>query len=132
MDTSLPTVQPYSILVVDDEVEIRNLIALWLRNAGHKVAAAKDGVEAEQLLKIQRFDLVITDVMMPDYDGFELITTFRGSQPATRILAMSGGGKYLQGADCVRMARGLGAHAGLMKPFNWEQLQTAIAEAMKR
>ncbi|PAW66823.1 MAG: hypothetical protein B9S34_06985 [Opitutia bacterium Tous-C1TDCM] len=110
-----------SVLVADDEEGIRNLVSLWLAQAGHRVAAADSGKTASALLKTQRFDIVVTDVVMPDGDGFELIAQVRRLQPASRILAISGGGKYLQGADCLRMAQGLGAHGIVMKPFTREQ-----------
>jgi DNA-binding response OmpR family regulator len=67
---------------------------------------------------------------MPDGDGFELIGGFRKAQPAARILAISGGGRFLEGTNCLKVARGLGAHAVLMKPFSWEQLQAAIDSAL--
>ena len=111
-----------SILVADDEEGIRSLLVHWLESHGHAVATVASAQQATQLLKQQCFDLVITDVVMPDGDGFELIAAFRKAQPATRIVAISGGGKYLEGTDCLRIARGLGAHAVVMKPFNWEQL----------
>lgn len=121
---------PLSILVADDEEGIRKLISHWLERAGHSVACAASGQEASRILRRQQFDLVITDVVMPDGDGFELIAEFRKAQPTTRILAISGGGKYLQGADCLKMAKGLGAHSVVMKPFNWEQLQVGIGVAI--
>lgn len=115
-----------SILVADDEEGIRSLLVHWLERHGHAVATVRSAQEATELLKQQCFDLVITDVVMPDGDGFELIAALRKAQPATRIIAISGGGKYLEGTDCLRIARGLGAHAAVMKPFNWEQLQIGI------
>lgn len=119
-----------SILVADDDEGIRKLLSEWLVRAGHSVACAASGKEASRLLRHQQFDLVITDVVMPDGDGFELIAEFRKAQPTTRILAISGGGKYLHGADCLKMARGLGAHSVVIKPFNWEQLQAGIGLAI--
>jgi CheY-like chemotaxis protein len=115
-----------SILVADDEEGIRSLLVHWLERLGHAVATVESAQQATQLLKQQCFDLVITDVVMPDGDGFELIAALRKAQPATRIIAISGGGKFLEGTDCLRIARGLGAHAAVMKPFNWEQLQIGI------
>ena len=119
-----------SILVADDEEGIRHLLRQWLEGRGHVVVTVGSALEASRLLRNQPFDLVITDVVMPDGDGFELIAAFRQAQPHTRIVAISGGGKYLEGNDCLRMARGLGAHAVVMKPFSWEQLQVGIEVAM--
>ena len=121
---------PLSILVVDDEEGIRKLLQHWLQRAGHAVACAECGSAAARALRSQHFDLVITDIVMPDGDGYELITEFRKARPATRILAISGGGKYLQSAECLKMARGLGAHAIVMKPFKWEQVEAAIQLAL--
>jgi CheY-like chemotaxis protein len=115
-----------SILVADDQPGIRDLLVHWLQSRGHRVTTVGSAQEATRRLKDQRFDLVITDIVMPDGDGFELIAAIRKEQPATRIVAISGGGQYLQGTDCLRLARGLGAHAVVMKPFNWEQLKAGI------
>src|SRR4051794_13008531 len=92
-----------SILVADDEEGIRALLIHWLEERGHTVTSVESAHEASRVFKEQPFDLVITDVVMPDGDGFELISALRKAQPAARILAMSGGGKYLQGTDCLRI-----------------------------
>lgn len=119
-----------SILAVDDEEGIRLLLRQWLKRAGHRVELATNGTEAMRLLHSVHFDLVITDVVMPDGDGLELIAEFKKSQATTRILAISGGGRYLQGSDCLKIARGLGAHAVVMKPFNLQQLVAGIEQAL--
>lgn len=118
------------ILVADDEEGIRRILVEWLQRQGHTVITAGSATEASRLLQTYRFDLVITDVVMPDGDGFELIAAFRRQQPGTRIVAISGGGEYIQGQECLELARGLGAHAAVMKPFTWEQLQAGIERAL--
>jgi CheY-like chemotaxis protein len=118
--------KPLSILVADDEAGIVVLLEKWLTKAGHRVISVSDGAEAVKRLKTHSFDLVITDVVMPEIDGLEVIAAFRKAQPTTRILAISGGGKYVLGSDCLKMAKGFGAHAAVMKPFTWEQLLAGI------
>ena len=115
-----------SILVADDEESIRSLIERYLSSAGHTVAIAANAREACEAMTRHRFDLVITDVLMPDGDGLDLITELKKAQPGARILAISGGGRYLEGSDYLKLAKGLGAHTALMKPFTWQQLQEAI------
>ena len=121
---------PLSILVADDEEGIRNLLTKWLGSRGHSVACADSGQIALHLLNRQHFDVVITDIMMPDGDGFELIPAVRKAQPEARIVAISGGGQFISSTDCLALARGLGAHATVLKPFNWEQVRTGIATAL--
>ena len=124
-------VSALSILVADDEEGIRNLLVHWLQRQGHAVSSVTCASEATALLADHRFDLVITDIVMPGGDGFELIAAFRKTQPTARIVAISGGGKYLQGTDCLKIARGLGANAAVMKPFKWDELQAAIELALQ-
>jgi CheY-like chemotaxis protein len=119
-----------SVLIADDHAGIRSLLVQWLSHLGHVVASVASAQEATRLLTERAFDLVITDVVMPDGDGFELIAALRKAQPSARVVAISGGGKYLEGTDCLRIARGLGAHAVVMKPFNWDQLQAGMEAAL--
>jgi DNA-binding NtrC family response regulator len=115
-----------SILVADDEDSIRSLLEHFLNNAGHRVVIVGNAREACEAMAKQMFDLVITDVLMPEGDGLDLITELKKVQPKARILAISGGGRYLEGSDYLKLAKGLGAHSALMKPFTWQQLQDAI------
>src|ERR1035438_7232469 len=66
-----------SILIVDDEPGIRELLAMILEAAGHSVAAAKDGVEAPKIMASRDVEIVITDLLMPERDGLEFITEIR-------------------------------------------------------
>lgn len=115
-----------SILVADDEDSIRSLLEHFLNSAGHRVVIVGSAREAFEVMASQTFDLVITDVLMPEGDGLDLITELKRAQPKARILAISGGGRYLEGSDYLKLAKGLGAHSALMKPFTWQQLQDAI------
>lgn len=122
--------KPLSILVVDDERDIRLLVQQWLIAAGHAVVAVGSGSEGSQAMKQGHFDLVITDVLMPDGDGVDLITEIKKTQPAVRIVAISGGGRYTEGSDYLELAKGIGAHAAVLKPFNFAQLQKGIDAAI--
>lgn len=119
-----------NILVADDEEGIRNLVMHWLEREGHHVHVATSANEAIRLMGRQSYDLVITDVVMPDGDGFELIGACRKTQPQARIIAISGGGHYIQRDECLMLALGLGAHATVAKPFNREQLHAGIEHAL--
>ncbi|MEO5958053.1 MAG: response regulator [Opitutaceae bacterium] len=121
--------KPLSIAVADDVEGIRSLLTLWLREMGHHVVAVSTGNELSKLIRTQAFDLVITDIVMPDGDGLELILALKKAQASVRILAISGGGTYLRAADCLKVAKGVGAHAVLLKPFNRERLLEAVALA---
>lgn len=124
--------KPISILVADDEPGIRELIFDWLGRDGHRVACARSGHEAAELMNKEHFDVLIADVLMPDGDGLELISESKKSHPEARIVAISGGGKYLHGSDCLRVATGLGAHSAVLKPFSLGQLLDGIHSALPR
>jgi DNA-binding NtrC family response regulator len=119
-----------TILVADDEENIRHFLRQLLAAAGHTVMDVGSAREASEHLQRQAFDLVITDVLMPDGDGIDLITDVKKRQPQARIVAMSGGGRYLEGSDYLKLATGLGAHVAIMKPFTWEEMQAAMLKAM--
>lgn len=117
-----------SVLLVDDEEAVSDLLRTWLTGLGHAVTCATGGVEAEKLLGVRRFDVVVTDIVMPDGDGFELMAALRRLQPTTRVLAISGGGTYLRQPDCLKIAKGLGAALVVEKPFTRAQFLAAFAQ----
>jgi two-component system chemotaxis response regulator CheY len=119
-----------SVLVADDEEEIRTLLIHWLVSAGHTVTSVANATEARKVIGQHRLDLVVTDVLMPEGDGIQLMKELKEAQPAARILAISGGGRYIEGDNCLKIARGFGAHAAVMKPFSREELLEGVSLAM--
>lgn len=117
---------PLSILVVDDDAPTQRVLQLWLEVHGHEVSCARGGHEALGVLEMRRVDLVITDVLMPDGDGIELIVKLKKRQPHLRVLAVSGGGPHVTSIRCLEDAHAAGAHALLLKPFKQDQLLHAM------
>lgn len=118
-----------SILAVDDHEDICALLAENLGRAGHRVTCASDGRKAANCLGAQNFDLIITDIVMPEMDGLELIAEVKRRQPAAHLVAMSSGSRYLSRGDCLNLATSLGAHAVLPKPFSAQELMQAVDHA---
>jgi CheY-like chemotaxis protein len=116
-----------SILLVDDAPEICTLASHWLPE--HHTASVHHGADALAALSLLHFDLVVTDIVMPDLDGLALIRRLRQSQPWVRIVAITGGGRFRSAFECGLHARELGADDVLLKPFTAEQLRTAVKNA---
>ena len=115
--------------MVDDNTQLRELLGGALTKMGYEVTSASNGAEAFKAISLNRFDVVLTDMLMPERDGIEVIGELRRKQPDARIVAMSGGGRgsrdhYLQ------TAKGLGAHAVLGKPFSMSELTAALDAVM--
>jgi CheY-like chemotaxis protein len=115
--------------VVDDVDDLREGIIEFLQSAGHTVAEAKDGREAIALLNKRRFDLVITDIMMPEQDGTEVIMHLAGLDARPKVLAMSGGAPTVPAYMALHLAR-LKADATLMKPFRNDELGAKITHLL--
>jgi CheY-like chemotaxis protein len=114
------------ILVIDDEAAIRQLVRHILEHAGHTVIEAPNGRAGIQLLRDNRIDLVITDIIMPEMEGIEMIMAIRRDFPATRVLAMSGGGSVKGSSVYLDAASKLGADAILAKPFRATTLREVV------
>ena len=113
-----------SVLVVDDEVPILQLLRKTLEGAGYKVWEALTGNEGLRQVCAQPINVVITDILMSDMDGLEMIGELHRNFPKIRIIAISGGSKYL---DYCSVAKMLGAHETLNKPFELQELLDAVA-----
>lgn len=118
------------VLVIDDDAGYRRVCELALKKAGFDVRAADDGHAGLKLLENEAIDLVLTDVLMPNTDGGEIIYALRKLRPSTRVIAMSGGGTF-EAEECLRMARTLGAAGTLRKPFTVEELVAAVNSALE-
>ena len=115
------------ILVVDDDQSVLDVMSEMLRLEGHCVEIAENGQEAVDCVADRLFDLVITDLIMPEKEGLETIADIRRKYSEMPIIAISGGGR-LGPNDYLETARYIGANATLAKPFaRQELLQTVDA-----
>jgi DNA-binding NtrC family response regulator len=117
------------ILLVDDEEAIRKMVRAILGNDNYEFAEASNGLEAQDVLEKQPFDLVISDVIMPDCDGIELVMAIRRKLPDIKVIVMSGGGRVRAG-HYLDLAGKLGATRVFEKPFDTVALRTAVQELL--
>jgi CheY-like chemotaxis protein len=117
------------ILIVDDDDSFRKMLVLTVQKFGHHVIAAVNSKEALKLHAAEPFDLVITDLIMPDKEGLETIMELRRKEPGLRIIAMSGGGR-INATDFLRIAKAFGADRTFTKPFLSAELAAAIDELL--
>jgi DNA-binding response OmpR family regulator len=115
-----------AILLVDDDELFRTAVCRSLRAAGYAVEEASDGKEALKFIAAEAPDILITDILMPNTDGIELIGAVKRAYPGVRILALSGRGR-LGSVDLLNLASMVGADATLSKPFAPEQLLAKVA-----
>ncbi len=120
---------PPSVLVVDDQADLRRAIRRVLERAGFAVSEAGDGRAAARMFRRLGPDLVLLDILMPRHEGIEAIVEIRETCPGARILAMSGGGNFDAG-EVLRLAELLGATGTLRKPFGNAELLAAIRRCL--
>lgn len=113
------------ILVIDDEARIRTIIRKILESAGHEVVEAGDGAEGTEVFRGSHFDLVVTDLIMPEKEGIETILHLREVDANVPILVVSGGYSFDK-VGPLEDAEMLGADASLAKPFTVAQLTETV------
>jgi DNA-binding NtrC family response regulator len=116
------------VLVVDDDGEMRLALDLTLRKAGYQCTSARDGQEALDLLRVDRFDLVITDLRMPRVDGIELLERMTAAAPRAPALVITAHGTIDTAVESMKK----GAVDFLQKPFGPEVLLAKVKKALAR
>ena len=118
------------ILIIDDDKPFRVMLRIVLENAGYKdITEAENGYIGMKLIRKNPFDLVITDILMPEMDGVDVIRALRRRGSAPPILAISGGASSLHG-DLLNAAIKLGAQRTLLKPFTSEAFLNMVADLL--
>jgi DNA-binding response OmpR family regulator len=113
------------ILLIDDDDYVRAMLRLTLIHFGHVVIEARNGKEGLALFDGANVDLLITDIVMPEKEGLEVLMELRKKQTTVKIIAISGGGRQ-GGTDYLHIAKLMGASAVLAKPFSNEVLISTI------
>ena len=116
------------ILVVDDELGIRTLLSEVLNIAGFQVTIAADGLDALNLIRKNKFDLILLDVNLPKVDGFAILEKIRASAPTQPIIMISARTEK----DDVTHGLRLGADDYIRKPFSVEELVLRVENRLRR
>jgi CheY-like chemotaxis protein len=114
------------VLVIDDDPDVLDLIAAFLGDAGHETQTTASSREGLRFLETEHFDALITDVLIPELDGIEIMRAVRKKLPELWIIAMSGGTDRLSANTALRMTQMLGTNRILYKPFAQEHLIAAL------
>ena len=115
------------ILLIDDDEDIRFILETFLTGAGHTIDSAENGKAGLQLVGQNHYDLVITDIIMPEMDGLEVVTAITQKFPDIRIIVMTGGTMKVDKGFLLSMAK---AHKVIDKPVNLNKLQAAVIETL--
>lgn len=128
-----------NILVIDDEEDLRELVAKVLRRRGHNVLCASNGRRivdpyCSDRIDADTVDLVITDIVMPDCEGIETISHLlrlkHSDGSRIKVIAISGGGHYASATDHLDLARRLGVEMSLAKPIDLSRLAVSVEEVL--
>jgi CheY-like chemotaxis protein len=123
----IPSARPGRILVIDDDGMVRELLSDILEAAGHTVVKAAGGREGIRLFRQDAFDLVLTDLGMPDCSGWEVATAVKGIAPRTPVALVTGWGLTLD----RRKMKESGVDLVLNKPFQYPEVMALVAEGME-
>lgn len=118
------------VLVIDDDLVVLSLVSGILEAHGHTVIRAQDGLAGMKIFRRGRFDLVITDIVMPNQEGISTICDIRSASPGIPILAISGSRAEGRYGVYLDLAMDLGANATLSKPITVDGLMTAVARLL--
>jgi len=117
----------YKILIIEDSKVLAEKLQLVLQQEGYEVYIASNGYEGLKVIKSIMLDLVITDILMPVMDGFEVIIYLKKHNPDIQIIAMTSGG-YIKANEYLHTMRQFGVDSTLMKPFRDDYLKNIVFE----
>jgi adenylate cyclase len=123
-------VESASILIVDDNADDRELLALHLKRLGHRITFAENGRAALELMRSQPFDLVLLDIRMPEMDGFQVLEHLKTDQTLRHlpVVVLSGSHELNSAARCIE----LGAEDYLLKPYQKVLLNARINASLEK
>ena len=120
--------EKFKILITDDDMDLRELLTEAVKNWGYEVSVAKEGDEALRKLRMERFDIVITDLMMPGMDGLALLQKIKELDKEILVIIITG---YATIETAVKAIE-TGAYDYITKPFRLDELMIVIKNACER
>jgi len=117
------------ILILDDETSILLMLKKMLERAGHEVEIALNGSDGMELFKKNKPDLLITDIIMPNKDGLEVVLELRKKYPELKIIAISGGGR-IHPEGYLPSAKHFGANLIFQKPLVQKEFLEAVSSLL--
>ncbi|MBI9090382.1 MAG: response regulator [Desulfobacterium sp.] len=115
------------ILLIEDDDKLRKMLAMLLTMEGYTVSEADNGRQGINTFEKETFDVIITDIFMPEEDGLGVMRTLVKSQPDVKTLVISGGARMGGGMQYLEFARLFGANLTLVKPFENDEFLAAVA-----
>jgi len=120
------------ILLIDDDEQVLKVFTSFLEREHHDISTAVDGIQGIKLLEDQQFDLVITDVIMPEQDGLGVLIWLLDRTNRPKVIAISGGSVSLDQSYLLAMCKKLHADKVLQKPVDSITLTSAVLEVLER
>ena len=118
-----------NILVIDDDATIQLVFSQFLTSLGHEIMQAENGKKGMSMIQETRPDLVITDIMMPEMDGLEILMQLRSTHDSVPVIAISGGMRSLP-VNFLQQAKLFGARYVFEKPVPLDVLRNAVTELL--
>ena len=115
------------IIVIDDEEKLRNKLKILLLSEGYEVSTAGNGREGIEKLNQEAFDLVITDIVMPEVDGYEVMRFVKENIPKLIVIVVTGHTSEESAAEAIKR----GAYDYIIKPFDFEVLKAVVKRALE-
>lgn len=115
-------------LIIDDDEATLDLFKYQLESSGFEAATAADGTTGEELVGEQDFDIILTDLGLPDIDGIELVAKLKSASPATEIIMVTGRGSVTKAIEATKA----GAFYYVEKPVDFDELHLLIEKAVER
>ncbi|ABK44548.1 response regulator receiver protein [Magnetococcus marinus MC-1] len=119
-----------NILLIEDDLITQTLLKDMLEDYGFFVFTASDGNEGTKMMEHNHFDLVLTDIIMPEKEGLQLIRETKWRWPHLKVIAMSTGGSFSGGPDYLQTAKDFGAVASIVKPIDSDNLLKTIRSVL--
>jgi YesN/AraC family two-component response regulator len=119
------------VLIIDDEPLLSDMLKQMLEIEGYETYTAGNGKEGLSVFNQRDPDIVVTDIIMPEKEGLELIQILKGQKPSLKILAISGGSFHINVSDVLKMAKALGANQTLSKPIRRKEFIDAVNKLAK-